>query len=118
MRTLNVSGIWDFYSGCKAGAVYKYQILSCRKILMKSDRTLLPVLRFVQITPSVVADLNVYHWILITATLSYQETRQSLGQKPMAIYEMHLGSWRKRVEDDDNGFFSYRACANDREVCP
>jgi DNA-binding MarR family transcriptional regulator len=29
----------------------------------------------------------------------------------MAIYEMHLGSWKKRVEDDDNGFFSYRELA-------
>ena len=31
--------------------------------------------------------------------------------KPMSIYEMHLGSWKKKVEEADDGFFSYRELA-------
>ena len=113
MRTLNVSGIYEiFIPGVKTGAVYKYQILTrTGEILMKSD----PYANCAELRPnnaSVVADLNVYHWNDHRWMHDRaKETRQSLGQKPMAIYEMHLGSWRKRVEDDDNGFFSYRELA-------
>ena len=113
MRTLNVSGIYEiFIPGVKTGAVYKYQILTrTGEVLMKSD----PYANCAELRPnnaSVVADLNVYHWNDHRWMHDRaKETRQSLGQKPMAIYEMHLGSWKKRVEDDDNGFFSYRELA-------
>ena len=30
----------------------------------------------------------------------------------MSIYEVHLASWKKRIEDDDNGNFSYRELAS------
>ena len=30
---------------------------------------------------------------------------------PLSIYEMHLGSWHKKVEDDDAGFYTYRELA-------
>ena len=113
MRTLNVSGIYEiFIPGVKTGAVYKYQILTrTGEVLMKSD----PYANCAELRPnnaSVVADLNVYHWNDHRWMHDRaKEPRQSLGQKPMAICEMHLGSWKKRVEDDDNGFFSYRELA-------
>ena len=31
---------------------------------------------------------------------------------PMNIYEVHLASWKKRIEDDDNGNYSYRELAS------
>ena len=113
MRTLEVSGVYEiFIPGVEAGAVYKYQILTrTGEILMKSD----PYANCAELRPdnaSVVADIREYRWTdKKWMQVREKEDRNSLRQKPMAIYEMHLGSWRKRVEDDDNGFYSYRELA-------
>ena len=34
-------------------------------------------------------------------------------KQPMSIYECHLGSWKKRIEDSDFGFFTYREYAEE-----
>lgn len=113
MRTLAVSGIYEiFIPNVKPGAVYKYQILTRNgDILMKAD----PYANCAQMRPdtaSVVADLRGYAWKDKKWMAERQkESRKDLCKRPMAIYEMHLGSWKKRVEDDDNGFFSYRELA-------
>ena len=33
-------------------------------------------------------------------------------EKPVSIYEVHLGSW-KRVSNDENGFHTYRELADE-----
>ena len=40
-----------------------------------------------------------------------KETRQSLRKKTMAIYEMHLGSWKKKDDGTEDGFYNYRELA-------
>ena len=40
-----------------------------------------------------------------------QQTRETELKKPMAIYECHLGSWKKKIEDSDFGFYTYRELA-------
>lgn len=113
MRTLEVSGVYEvFIPGVETGAVYKYQVLTrTGEILMKSD----PYANSAELRPnnaSVVTDLQNYRWTdKKWMQQREKEDRNSLRQKPMAIYEMHLGSWRKRIEDDDDGFFSYRELA-------
>lgn len=113
MRTLEVSGVYEiFIPGIASGAVYKYQVLTrTGEILMKSD----PYANAAELRPdnaSIVADLRNYKWTDKKWMQDREkEDRVSLRQKPMAIYEMHLGSWRKRVEDDDNGFYNYRELA-------
>lgn len=113
MRTLEVSGICElFIPGIKPGAVYKYQVTTrTGKLLMKSD----PYASCAQMRPdnaSVVADLRNYKWN-DEKWMSQREkkTRQELSKEPMAIYEVHLGSWKKKVEEDDDGFFNYRELA-------
>ena len=32
-------------------------------------------------------------------------------KQPMSIYECHLGSWKKKIEDSDFGFYNYRELA-------
>ena len=34
-------------------------------------------------------------------------------EKPMSIYEVHIGSWRKHPEDEDDGFYNYREFAKE-----
>lgn len=106
-------GIYElFIPNVLSGAVYKYQILTrYDEILYKSD----PYGNQVQMRPdngSVVADLTTYKW-KDTAWVNKRKTysRTDRMKMPMTIYEMHLGSWRKKVEDDDSGFFSYRELA-------
>lgn len=106
-------GIYElFIPNVLSGAVYKYQILTrYDEILYKSD----PYGNQAQMRPdngSVVADLTTYKW-KDTAWVNKRRTysRTDRMKMPMTIYEMHLGSWRKKVEDDDSGFFSYRELA-------
>lgn len=56
--------------------------------------------------------MTTYKW-KDTAWINKRKTysRTDRMKMPMTIYEMHLGSWRKKVEDDDSGFFSYRELA-------
>ena len=78
---------------------------------MKSD----PYANCAELRPnnaSVVADIEGYHWKdnkWMNARV--KETRQSLRKKPMAIYEMHLGSWKKKDDGTEDGFYNYRELA-------
>lgn len=113
MNLLGVSGIHElFIPGVKEGAVYKYQILTrFGELIYKAD----PYGNCCQFRPdnaSVVADLNSYKWKDDAWIENRQHTRRTDSlRKPMAIYEMHLGSWKKKVEESDNGFYGYRELA-------
>ena len=92
-------------------AVYKFNILTrYGEEIYKSD----PFGNCAQFRPdnaSVVKDITKYRWKDDEWMEKRSKTsRNDAMRKPMAIYEMHLGSWQKRSEDD-NGFFSYRELA-------
>ena len=40
-----------------------------------------------------------------------KENRESLRKAPMAIYEVHPGSWRKKDDGTEDGFYNYRELA-------
>ncbi len=113
MRTLEVSGVYElFIPGVEPGAIYKYQILTRQgEILMKAD----PYANYSELRPnnaSVVADLTGFKW----SDKKWMEerakkSRNDLRQEPMAIYEMHLGSWRKKDDGTEDGFYNYRELA-------
>ena len=113
MNMLGASGIHElFIPGVKEGAVYKFQILTrFDEVIYKAD----PYGNCCQFRPdnaSVVADLNKYKWKDAKWIAKRQETKRTDSlRKPMAVYEMHLGSWKKAIEDSDNGFYSYRELA-------
>jgi 1,4-alpha-glucan branching enzyme len=103
------SGIWQgFFSEVGKGALYKYHIASRFQgyRIDKAD----PFSIFNEVPPrtaSIVWDLdyawNDYEW------MANRHQRNRLD-KPMAIYEMHLGSWR-RIEQEGNRSLSYRELA-------
>jgi 1,4-alpha-glucan branching enzyme len=103
------SGIWEgFFSDIPRGALYKYHIVS-RLLGYRVDKAD-PFSRFNETPPktaSIVWDTE-YAWG-DHEWMGQRHQRNGLD-KPMATYEMHLGSWR-RVEQDGNRSLSYRELA-------
>ena len=103
------SGIWEgFFPGIGNGTLYKYHIVS-RFSDYRVDKTD-PFSIFNEIPPktaSIVWNLD-YQWG-DQEWMTSRRQRNALD-KPMAIYEMHVGSWR-RVAEESNRSLSYRELA-------
>jgi 1,4-alpha-glucan branching enzyme len=103
------SGIWEgFFPDMGKGALYKYRIVS-RFNGYRVDKAD-PLSIFNEVPPktaSIVWDLD-YMWG-DREWMAGRHQRNRLD-KPMAIYEMHLGSWR-RIEQEGNRSLSYRELA-------
>ena len=109
MRTLDTSGVWEiFIPGIGVGELYKYQLTTLDNLVCdKADphgfgSELSPL------TASVVCDLDKYQW----QDQQWMERRKQQTQTntPMAIYELHLGSWRRDL-DNSGQFIGYRELA-------
>ncbi len=104
------SGIWEgFISGIKKGAVYKYHIAS-RYHGYRVDKGDPFVFHWETPpkTASIVWDLN-YEW----NDGNWMANRHKFNslEAPFAIYEVHLGSWR-RVPEEGNRYLNYREMAH------
>ena len=95
MRKLLSAGVWElFLPAINQGAHYKFEIRTqTGAVLLKSD----PFAFFNQhgkSTASLVYDLERYAW----SDAEWMETRQKKNwpQSPISIYEVHLGSWRRK----------------------
>ena len=106
------SGIWEgFVPGVTAGMMYKYHIKSNYNWyhVEKSDpfafaREMPPQ------TASVVCDLESYNW----QDENWLQQRKQKADVPQAysVYELHLGSWRRKPEDN-NRPLTYRELAEE-----
>ena len=108
MRKLDYSGIYELFSpGKLVGEIYKYEIKAkSGQVFMKSD----PYAFSSEVRPanaSRIVDIS-YKW-KDTAWMEKRETKDTDAQ-PMAIYEMHLGSWKRPT--DGREFFNYRDIAS------
>lgn len=111
MDRLEPLGIWEcFIPGVRLGALYKYLIETkdYRK-LYKAD----PFAFSAEMRPgtaSRVADIDGFKW----TDGSWLEKRRekTVTEEPMAIYEVHPGSWKKHPHGpDEDGFYNYRELA-------
>ncbi len=105
MRKLLGAGAWElFIPGLEANTHYKFEIRTPNgALLLKSD----PFAFFNQhgtSTASLVYDLERYQW----NDDAWMESRKSRDwqRQPVSIYEVHLGSWRRRA-DQGNRHLSY-----------
>jgi 1,4-alpha-glucan branching enzyme len=103
------SGIWQgFVAGIRHGSAYKY-FVSSRHNGYKVDKT--DPFGFCQeqspATGSIIADLN-YEWH--DHEWMQQAAERNRLDRPISIYEMHLGSWM-RVPEDGNRYLTYRELA-------
>jgi 1,4-alpha-glucan branching enzyme len=111
MRARGSSGIWElFLPGIKEGDIYKFEIKTPHdELYVKSD----PYAFYCELRPntaSIVYDIENYQW----NDHEWMKERDSDNnfEKPISIYEVHLGSW-KRASNDENGFHTYRELADD-----
>jgi 1,4-alpha-glucan branching enzyme len=103
------SGIWEgFVPDLHAGVPYKYHIVS-RYNGYQVDKA--DPFAFESETPpktaSIICDLS-YAWG--DDSWMHDRHRYNSLQRPMAIYEVHLGSWR-RVPEEGGRFLTYRELA-------
>ena len=101
-------GIFElFIPGIEEGALYKYLIeTKDGKRLYKAD----PYANYAELRPgtaSAVTDIEHFKW----TDEKWMEERaktKDIYAKPMAIYEVHPGSWMRHPGREDDGFYSYR----------
>ncbi|MEI7865327.1 MAG: 1,4-alpha-glucan branching protein GlgB [Chthoniobacterales bacterium] len=100
MRKLFGSGVWEiFIPGLKEGAHYKFEIKGCHgDVFLKSDPFAFYGQHGVQ-TASIVYDLDRFRWS--DGDWMKHRAEQHWHKKPVSIYEVHLGSWQRVVEDGD-----------------
>lgn len=112
MIPLADSGIWEvFVPGVGLGQLYKYSVTTrSGKILFKAD----PYAFYAEFRPqtaSVTADLSVYSWNDLEWVAKREEQDPLSG--PLSIYEVHLGSWKRKNREDKEGFYTYREAAHE-----
>lgn len=101
----NNGGVWDiFIPEVPLGAHYKYEIVGREgDVLTKSD----PFAFYSQHgidTASMVYDLNQYKWQ--DKEWMDKRVKHDLYHQPMSVYEVHLGSWKRKSEEGDR-FLTY-----------
>ena len=98
-------GIWEVeIKKIKKGDIYKYQIeTSWGDKILKSD----PYAFYSELRPQTASVVNgkpKFHWV----DKKWLNNRKIGYAKPINIYEVHLGSWRKK---EDGTYYSYREIA-------
>ena len=112
MERLEPLGIWElFVPGVRQGALYKYLIeTQDHRRLYKAD----PYASSAEMRPgtaSRVADISGFKWT--DGTWMEQRRAKTMTEEPMAIYEVHPGSWKKHPHGpDEDGFYNYRELAH------
>ena len=113
MRRRNGCGIWEiFIPGLTAGDLYKFEIRTATgTILQKAD----PFAFRAELRPDTASMVQG-----LPALVAADPARRAANQRdaPVSIYEVHLGSWKRHVEQASDrahlpGWLSYRELAAD-----
>ena len=113
MRRLEPAGIGIFEAfipKAELGDLYKYLIITPdgRK-LYKAD----PYANYAEVRPgtaSRIADIEHFKWT-DDKWMDKRKQTEDVYAEPMAIYEVHLGSWMRHPGREDDGYYSYREMA-------
>ena len=111
MQGPNDVGIWTaFIPGLKEGSIYKYYIIKPDGMYVyKAD----PYANYAEVRPGTASrlyDIGKFKW----TDKAWMDKRKTLdmNREPMAIYEVHLGSWMRHPKPDDEGLYTYREFAD------
>lgn len=108
MRSMGTSGVWElFVPGLKEGERYKFEIKTpSGELRVKAD----PYGNFAEMRPqtaSVVANLDSFPWD--DREWLEERKRSAHLNKPLNIYEVHLGSWKQ----SHGKYLNYRELAKE-----
>ncbi|HLO67472.1 MAG TPA: 1,4-alpha-glucan branching protein GlgB [Holophaga sp.] len=110
LRAWGATGVWElFVPGLVAGDTYKFEIKAKdgRVLPLKADPFAFRC-EHAPGTASIVEDACAYAWG--DGDWMAGRWRRNRFDAPMSIYEVHLGSWRRRA---DGGFMGYRELADE-----
>jgi 1,4-alpha-glucan branching enzyme len=110
MRSLGASGVWEiFVPGVGEGERYKFEILTAHgEVMLKSD----PFGFAFELPPlnASIVSAPRYAW-RDDDWMNNRHTCESWFHRPMAVYEVHLGSWA-RVPEHGDRYLSYQELAD------
>ena len=113
MEKVGPIGVYEvFVPGAKIGQLYKFFIVGAHgEKLYKAD----PYANEAELRPgtaSRITDITDYKW----KDATWIKNREKFDEQvePMAIYEVHPGSWKKHPQSEENekGFYNYREFAD------
>ena len=109
-KPVSDGGVYDiFIPGAKLGQLYKYLIITQEgEALFKAD----PYANSAQLRPetaSVITDLNQFKWS--DSSWIQKKIDEDPLKVPLSIYEVHIGSWKKKNNGTQDGFYNYREIA-------
>jgi 1,4-alpha-glucan branching enzyme len=110
MRLLTSSGVWEiFLPDLQDGERYKFEIRTRSGALLSKSDPYAVAFEPPPRTASVIRDISRHQW----TDAAWMAGRRGLNgwlDRPMAIYEVHLGSWA-RVPEEGHRFLTYRELA-------
>ena len=112
MNKLADSGIFElFVPELSEGELYKFAVTSMNgETWLKAD-PFANASEFRPASASIVTNIEGYDWE--DTEWMEQRKEEDNKKKPMAIYEVHLGSWKKTNDEKRCGFYNYRAIAEE-----
>ena len=112
MKALETSGIYEcFVPELGTGELYKYAITTTAgKVLFKADPYAFKC-EYRPGTASITDDLAGFKWGDATWMKKRQESIPQ--ESPMSIYEVHLGSWKKKNRPEKEGYYTYKEAAHE-----
>jgi 1,4-alpha-glucan branching enzyme len=108
MRTLGSSGVFElFVPGVSPGALYKFEIKTRDGSLrLKTD----PFARAMELPPGSASRVTASSYRWGDESWLAERARRDPVREPLAVYEVHLGSWA-RVLEESNRPLTYREIA-------
>ena len=108
MRRLGSSGVWElFVPDLGEGSLYKFEIRTRKGLpFVKAD----PYAQYTEVPPDTSSIVYESKFKFRDARWTKQRSGQQHFRQPLSIYEVHFGSWRRKIEEA-NRPFSYREMA-------
>ena len=112
MTMLETSGIWEiFIPKMGLGELYKFAITTTSgKILFKADPFAFSS-EYRPGTASVTADIDNFKWS--DDQWMTNRRQEDILKSPLSIYEVHIGSWKKKDRPEKDGFYTYIEAAHE-----